>query len=154
MKLDAKVLASIDECVLCWLATSSIQGQPSVSPKEIFSSFDDNSIIIANIASPKSARNIRENPYACISFVDVFTQRGFQVQGAARYLCQGDDCFAEVEGVLLELTGGLFPFKSAFQVLVEEVNEIVAPRYRLFPGTTKEEQIASAMKAYGVQPLR
>lgn len=152
MKLDANVCRVVDESVLCWLATSSADGQPSVSPKEVFAVFKNDSIIIANIASPNSARNSIENPKACVSFVNVFTQRGYQIKGAVHYLRKSNDEFAEVERVLLEITQGKYPFKSAFRVIAEEVSEILAPRYRLFPETTEQDQIESAMIRYGVQP--
>lgn len=150
MTLDVHVLRLADESVLCWLATSSVSGQPSVSPKEVYSVYNNDSIIIANIASPNSARNIRENPNACVSFVNIFTQKGYQIKGAARCLGNGDDGYAEIEGVLLGITQGKFPFKTAFRVMAEEVHEILAPRYRLYPETTEQDQISNAMDAYGV----
>lgn len=152
MILEADVQRLVEESVLCWLATSSAAGQPSVSPKEIFSVFNDDSIVIANIASPNSARNIQENPRACASFVNVFTQKGYQLQGCALCLRKGDDGFREIEEVLLEMTQGKFPFKSVFRVMVEQVNEILAPRYRLYPETTEQDQVSSAMVRYGVRP--
>lgn len=152
MTLDANVQRLVDESVLCWLATSSTLGQPSVSPKEIFTVFNNDSIIIANIASPNSARNIKENPNACVSFVNVFTQKGYQITGTAQYLRSGDDGYSETEQILLGRTQGMFPFKSVFRVMAQEVNEIIAPRYRLYPATTEQDQIASAMISYGVCP--
>ena len=151
LNLDADVRRLVDESVLCWLATSSELGQPSVSPKEVFTVFDNDSIIIANIASPNSARNVRENPMVCVSFVNVFTQRGYQIKGAAQYLRNGDDGFPEIEQVLLGITQGEYPFKAAFRVMAEEVSEILAPRYRLYPETTEQEQVDSAMISYGVR---
>jgi len=151
MTLDPNVIRLIDESVLCWLATSSLSGEPSVSPKEVFAAFDNNSIIIANIASPNSARNIRENPKGCVSFVNVFSQKGYQIKGAAQYLSKDDDEFIQIEQVLLEITQGKYPFKSVFRVMAEEINEILAPRYRLFPETTEQDQISSALLTYGVR---
>lgn len=151
MLLTPPVLRLLNESVLCWLATSSLDGQPSVSPKEIFAPFNDDSIIIANIASPNSARNIRQNPRACVSFVNVFTQNGFQIKGPAAYLDATAESYEQIAEILLQLTGGQFPFKSVFRVLVDEVHEIIAPRYRLFPETSEEDQVASAMQTYGVQ---
>ncbi|MCA9298083.1 MAG: pyridoxamine 5'-phosphate oxidase family protein, partial [Phycisphaerales bacterium] len=146
------VCRSIDECVLCWLATCSASGAPNVSPKEVFAAFNGDSLVIANIASPNSARNIRATGRACVAFVDVFTQRGFQVSGAARELRKDDPSFESIESILLVLTEGKFPFKSVFRVMAEEVRTILAPRYVLYPETTEEEQIASAMVRYGVRP--
>lgn len=153
MTLGPNVLKLLDESVLCWFATSSSTGQPSVSPKEVFAAYSNDSIVIANIASPNSARNIRENPRGCVSFVNVFTQKGFQIKGSAHYLKNSDEGYAEIEQLLLKITLGMFPFKSVFRVMAQEVKEILAPRYRLYPETTERDQIASAMIRYGVGPL-
>lgn len=152
MPLNDDIFRLLDESVLCWLATSSADGQPSVSPKEIYAPFNNDSVIIANIASPNSARNIRENPRACVSFINVFTQKGFQLKGAASYLRDGDMQYDEMQRILHNLTAGKFPFKSIFRVMADEISEIIAPRYRLFPETTEEDQVSSAMHTYGVQP--
>jgi len=48
--------------VLCWFATVDSTGQPNVSPKEIFAVFDSEHLVVANIASPASARNVEQNP--------------------------------------------------------------------------------------------
>lgn len=143
----------LDESVLCWLATANPQGIPSVSPKEVFSIYEDNSIIIANIASPNSARNIRSNPHACVSFINIFTQKGYQIQGRASCLTPDDPTYAPIEQRLTPMTQGVFPFASAFQVMIDDVREIIAPRYRLFPETTEQDQIRSAMETYAVRPL-
>ncbi|WP_245949339.1 pyridoxamine 5'-phosphate oxidase family protein [Lutibacter citreus] len=64
--ITAEIKRSIDKSVLCWLATS-FENQPNISPKEVFTTCGENSIIIANIASPKSALNIKKT----IKFVSV-----------------------------------------------------------------------------------
>lgn len=65
-------------------------GQPHVSPKEVFAVVDDQHVVIANIASPHTVRNIAINPRVCLSFVDVFVQKGFKLQGLARTVVSGD----------------------------------------------------------------
>ncbi|MEM6264941.1 MAG: pyridoxamine 5'-phosphate oxidase family protein [Bacteroidota bacterium] len=61
MKFTADHIDSINRSVLCWLATASKEKIPNVSPKEIFTHFGGEKIIIANIASPQTVRNIHEN---------------------------------------------------------------------------------------------
>ena len=51
-----------DQFVLCWLATVSEKGVPNVSPKELFIFEREKQLLIANIASPQSVKNIRANP--------------------------------------------------------------------------------------------
>ena len=77
--LSSEVQNSAAHSVLCWLATVDGNGQPNVSPKEIFAAFDTEHLVIANIASPSSVRNIEVNPLVCVSFIDVFVQKGFKV---------------------------------------------------------------------------
>ncbi|MEL6498225.1 MAG: pyridoxamine 5'-phosphate oxidase family protein [Planctomycetota bacterium] len=141
----------IEDSVLCWLATASSDGQPSVSPKEIFAA-QGNAIIIANIASPGSARNVRHNPRASVSFIDIFVQRGYQIAGEAVLLTPRDDAYAEAETALLAMTGNDYPFRTIFRIAADSVTPIVAPRYKLFPETTEAQQIANAMRTYGVRP--
>lgn len=61
MKLEKEIIKYINQSVLCWLATSSSENIPNVSPKEIFTHYE-NDIIVANIASPQTVKNIKENP--------------------------------------------------------------------------------------------
>jgi len=49
---------SLGGSVLCWLATVDAQGQPHVSPKEVFAVFDEQHLVIAHIASPTSVKNV------------------------------------------------------------------------------------------------
>jgi len=138
----------IHQSVLCWLATTGQDQMPNVSPKEIFNYYGEHQIIVANIASPRTVKNIQSHPKACISFIDVFVQKGYQIKGAAAIIKKGHPDFPAMEEVLLAMTGGKFPFASITSIQVEQVRPIIAPRYLLYPNTTEEEQIASAKKVY------
>ncbi|WP_299550703.1 pyridoxamine 5'-phosphate oxidase family protein [Seonamhaeicola sp.] len=150
MILSEDIKAYIEKSVLCWLATSSSGNVPNVSPKEIFTFIDDETIIIANIASPQSVKNIKENPNICLSFIDVLVQKGYQLKGKASVISKTEDAFESLEKPLLKITEGKFPFSSIFKITVKSAKPIIAPRYILYPDTTVEEQIASAKKAYGL----
>ena len=149
MILNEEIIKSMDSSVLCWLATSSINNVPNVSPKEIFSPFGNNAVIIANIASPQSMKNIKENPFVSLSFIDIFVQKGYQLKGSATIIDRYHNDFSEMESLLLNMTHGQFPFNTIFSVVVESVKKIIAPRYILYPDTTEKEQIIAAKKAYG-----
>ncbi|MES9828405.1 MAG: pyridoxamine 5'-phosphate oxidase family protein [Candidatus Thiodiazotropha sp.] len=81
--LSTEIQESIKECVLCWLATVDSDGAPNVSTKEMFVSDGNDQILIANIASPNSTKNIESNNNVCVSFIDIFKQKGFKVKGTA-----------------------------------------------------------------------
>ncbi|RMA58013.1 pyridoxamine 5'-phosphate oxidase family protein [Ulvibacter antarcticus] len=149
MKISKEIKKYINQSVLCWLATSSADNTPNVSPKEIFSEFGEDAIIIANIASPQSVRNIKENKKVCISFIDVLVQKGFQLHGTATLHTKKDSDFTTMEKVLLKMTEGKFPFASIIKITIEHAKPIIAPKYILYPETTESQQIESAKKAYG-----
>lgn len=152
-RLSQELRDAARRSVLCWLATADALGQPSVSPKEIFAVFDAEHFVVANIASPGSARNIGVNPRVCIGFVDVFVQKGFKVIGIARHVRRHEAEFAHWAAPLLAMAGPRFPLHGVFVVLAVAVEPIVAPSYRLHPGDTDEaSQVAAAMRRYGVQP--
>ncbi len=135
--------------VLCWLATSSLDGLPSVSPKQIFSMQGSDLLLIANIASPQSAANIRSNPKVCVSMIDILVQKGVQMYGHATVVQRSSDTeFDQLAAPLIELTQGKFPFSTLFKVNIERVNEILAPSYRLFPETQEADQVAEARQVY------
>lgn len=144
------ILTYIDRSVLCWLATVDTEGHPNVSPKEAFIAYGDAELLIANIASPISARNVSINPNVCVSFVDVFVQKGYKVKGTASLIEPSHEEFALVEAPLLTITQGKFPIKSIFKIQASSIQPIIAPSYWLFPAITEEVQVQSAMHSYGL----
>ena len=149
MKLTKKIKDAIHSSVLCWLATSSSDHIPNVSPKEIFTYYKDDKIIIANIASPQSVKNIKRNEKVCVSFIDILVQKGFQLKGKARIVSKENAGFTDMEQILLQMTEGKFPFSSIIEISITSAKPIIAPRYILYPETTEKEQIESAKKTYG-----
>ena len=150
MTLTSENKEYIERSVLCWLATVSAEGMPNVSPKEIFNYYGTDKIIVANIASPQTIKNIKQNKNVCVSFIDIFIQKGFQMKGKARIVKKTDSDFSEMEKILIKMTGGNFPFSTITEITVEQVKSIIAPKYLLYSETTEKEQIESAKKTYGV----
>lgn len=151
--LPPELIDRTQTSILCWLATVDADGHPNVSPKEIFTVFDSEHLVIANIASPASVRNIDVNPRVCVSFVDVFVQKGFKVLGAARNVGKRDAGFANWAAPLQAMAGPRFSIHSVIVVRATAFEPILAPSYRLYAGeTTEQAQVAAAMRAYGVRP--
>jgi len=152
--LKRETLSSARKSVLCWLATADAYGQPNVSPKEIFLIHDNAHLLIANIASPTSVRNIEVNPQVCVSFIEIFVQKGFKVLGTARNVYRRDTDYAHWAAPLQSMAGSRFPIRSVIVVSVATCEPILAPSYQLYASeTTEQAQVASAMQAYGVKPL-
>jgi predicted pyridoxine 5'-phosphate oxidase superfamily flavin-nucleotide-binding protein len=150
MELTKEIREYIDKSVLCWLATVSNENIPNVSPKEIYTYYGTDTIIIANIASPQTVKNIKHNQNICVSFIDILVQKGFQIKGKAEIIGKTNSGFEEMEKILTKMTGGKFPFRTITKISVEQAKPIIAPKYVLYPETTEKEQIESAKKIYGI----
>ena len=149
MELTPELKEYMDRSVLCWLATVSGENEPNVSPKEIFTYYGTDKIIVANIVSPQTVQNITKNDNVCLSFIDILVQKGFKVRGKAKIIKKSCPDFSEMQSVLTAMTAGQFPFTSITVIPVVEVKPILAPRYVFYPETTEVEQIENAKKAYG-----
>jgi len=151
--LNDEIKDSAKHAVLCWLATSGKDGTPNVSPKEMFVPFGDDKMIIANIASPTSVNNIKMNTAVCLSYIDIFKQKGFKLKGRARLAERNStDYETYLSEIHKQLGGEVFPVQCVIEVTVESAEPIVAPSYRFFPETSEQKQIFSAMDSYGVKP--
>lgn len=146
------IITSRNKSVLCWLATIDQNGYPNVSPKEVFM-FDNKLLLIANIASKGSEGNIKQNAKTCVSFVDVFIQKGWKIKGHAELVQSMDAGFNTLQKPLIEITKGLYPFKSIFKISIEKVEEIKAPSYFLYPNQSIDEKVSNAMMTYKVRPI-
>ena len=152
--LSTAVREAARRSVLCWLATVDANGQPNVSPKEVWAIADEQHVVVAHIASPVTARNIRQQPQVCLSFVDVWVQKGFKLLGTAQEVRADDPAFFAWAAPLLAMAGQRFVIHSVLVIRVTSVAAIVAPSYRFFPDETSEaSQIEAAMHTYGVRPM-
>ena len=151
--INSEVKKYIDKSVLCWLATSNKQNEPNVSPKEIFTYKDDKTLLIAHVSSQNSIDNIKENSNVCVSFVDVFIQKGFKLKGTAILITKEDNDFKEKVKPLTDLFTDDFPIKSVIEIKVKTIDTIQAPSYFLYPDRTEQFQSESAMRTYKVKPI-
>jgi len=153
--IDTNLLSqTMKASVLCWLATADETGQPNVSPKEIFCSgakLDE--VLIAEIASPVSLRNIGRNEKVCVSLVDVFSQKGIKVYGQADIIQNTDPRFQALALPLIEMAGPSFFVRAVIRIKVTGTVPILAPSYKVFPERTEEEQRDRGYLTYGVSKL-
>lgn len=136
--------------VLCWLATVDQAGEPNVSPKEMFTVSGERHLAFANIASPTSARNVLAGSRACASFVGIFVQKGYKVNGSARYIRRDALDFASVARPLVEIAEPRFKIHGIILVEAERIEPILAPSYRLDASLDEASQSASALERYEV----
>lgn len=148
--ITPEIADSIEQSVLCWIATNSENGFPNVSPKEAFLHDGEGKILVANIASPVTAGNIERDNKVCLSFVNVFVQKGYKITGTATVVKKGDPGYEERHAKLTAMIGTAFPILSILEIDPVAVAEIVAPSYRLFPESGPLDRIREALETYRV----
>lgn len=147
-----EVKKDAESAVLCWLATINQNGFPNVTPKELWSIIEDDQIIVADIASSNSVANICRSKKVCLSFVDVFRQRGFKIFGNAEILPKYHDSFSTFANNLSNDDGPIFEIRNIILIKILNVERILAPSYILFPDIKEEDMCESSYRTYGVRP--
>ncbi len=89
-KLSEEARKIIAEFGPALVATASKAGKPNVSAKGSFRVLDDEHIIFANIASPRTIANLKENPQLTAIILDRSTRKGCRIWGRAEILNSGD----------------------------------------------------------------
>ena len=82
-KLSEEAKKAIAEFGTALVATASKDGKPNVSLKGSFRVLDDEHVIFADIASPRTRANLRENPQLSVMGFDPATCKGCRVWGKA-----------------------------------------------------------------------
>ena len=87
--LTADMKRVVDEQRLGFVATVCPDGTPNLSPKGTTAVWDDDHLVFANIRSPGTIANLRQNPNVEVNVVDPFVRRGYRFKGIASILDVG-----------------------------------------------------------------
>jgi predicted pyridoxine 5'-phosphate oxidase superfamily flavin-nucleotide-binding protein len=87
--LTADMRRMVEEQQLGFIATVCADGTPNLSPKGTTAVWDDEHLVFADICSPGTIANLRQNPSVEINVVDNLSRKGYRFKGTATIL-QGD----------------------------------------------------------------
>jgi len=133
--ITQKIRKLLSEQKLGFVATVSPDGTPNLSPKGTIIVWDEHTLAFADIRSPQTMRNLKNNPSIEINVVDPFSRKGFRFKGVAEIITNGekyDEIFSHYQK-----SGVKSSIKSIVLVNVKEVNEVLSPLYDL--GFSEEE---------------
>jgi uncharacterized protein len=117
----------IDEQQLGFIATVCPDGTPNLSPKGTTSVWDDDHLVFADICSPTTIANLRQNSVLEINIVDPLLRKGYRFKGTATILSEGPQ-FEE----LLEFyrkRGSTTAKRHIVLVRVQRAAPLVSPAY-------------------------
>lgn len=89
-KLSEEAKKMIKEVIPALVATASKEGKPNVSPKGSFRVLDDEHVAFAEMTSPNTIANLKENPQVAVLVFDPDTWGGCRISGKAEILESGD----------------------------------------------------------------
>jgi len=117
-KLNEEAKKIIAEFGAALVATASKEGKPNISPKGSFRVLDDEHVIFADMASPRTMANLRENPQLTAIVFDRSTEKGCRIWGKAEILDSGD----LFDSMSAEYAPRGWEIKHVVNVTVEEVS--------------------------------
>jgi uncharacterized protein len=125
----------VEQQRLGFVATVCLDGTPNLSPKGTTAVWDDDHLIFANIRSPGTLANLRQNANVEVNVVDPFVRKGYRFKGVASILESGalyDKVLAFYRG-----RGSQFAIREIVMIQVQTAQPIDSPAYDL--GLTEEE---------------
>jgi predicted pyridoxine 5'-phosphate oxidase superfamily flavin-nucleotide-binding protein len=125
----------VEQQRLGFVATVCPDGTPNLSPKGTTAVWDDDHLVFANIRSPGTIANLRQNPSVEINVVDPFVRKGYRFKGVASIVESGD-LYDQLLGFYVE-RGSRFAIREIVMIRVQTAQPIDSPAYDL--GLTEEE---------------
>src|SRR3954447_14605411 len=115
---------------LGYVATVCPDGSPNVSPKGTTTVWDDDHLVFADIRSPRTIANLKQNPAIEINIVDWFTRKGYRMKGIATVIEAGarfDELitFYEQQG----LTDAPRRIQALVMINVQRALPLISPAY-------------------------
>ena len=128
---------------LGYVATSTSDGKPNISPKGTIIGWDSQTLAFADIRSPDTMKNLKENPHVEINVIDPLLRKGFLFEGQARIIDDGT-LYDEILNHYRE-NGIQSPINSIVLVDVSSISDVTSPLYDM---GISEDEIKSKWKKH------
>jgi uncharacterized protein len=89
-KLTADMKRVVAEQRLVYVATVCPDGTPNLSPKGTIAVWDDDHLVFADIRSPGTIANLKNNPAVELNIVDPFRRKGYRFKGTGQVITDGE----------------------------------------------------------------
>src|SRR5215831_10343142 len=134
--LTAEMKRVVEQQRLGFVATVCSDGTPNLSPKGTTAVWDDDHLVFANIRSPGTLANLRQNANVEVNVVDPFLRKGYRFKGVAVVLASGS-LYDHVIAFYKERGSRVSAIREVVLVRVHSAQPIDSPAYDL--GLTEAE---------------
>lgn len=128
--LTADMKRVVDEQRLGFVATVCPDGTPNLSPKGTTAVWDDDHLVFANIRSPGTLSNLRQNANVEVNVVDPFLRKGYRFKGVASVLESGA-LYDKAIAFYRERGSRVSVIREIVMVQVQRAQPIDSPAYDL-----------------------
>lgn len=120
---------------LGYVATVTSEGKPNISPKGTIIGWDSQTLAFADIRSPDTIKNLKENPNVELNVIDPLLRKGFLFEGQAQIIEDG----TQYDKILnyYRQNGIKSTINSIILVNVSNVSQVTSPLYDM--GISEEE---------------
>ncbi len=87
--LTDEMRSLVDRQRLGYVATVTPDGKPNLSPKGTTAVWDEDRLVFADIASPRTIKNLQRNAALEVNVVDPLTRKGFRFKGTGEVVEEG-----------------------------------------------------------------
>ena len=87
--LTDEMRSLVDQRRLGYVATVTPDGKPNLSPKGTTAVWDEDRLVFADIASPRTIKNLQRNAALEVNVVDPLTRKGFRFKGTGEVVKEG-----------------------------------------------------------------
>lgn len=132
-------------------ATVRPDGTPNLSPKGTTTVWDDGHLLFADIRSPDTIANLRENAAIEVNVVDPILRKGWRFRGSAE-LHDGGETYARGLALLGERGYDATPerIRTIALIRVQEATELVSPAYD--DGASEDDVRSGSLERLALAP--
>jgi predicted pyridoxine 5'-phosphate oxidase superfamily flavin-nucleotide-binding protein len=120
---------------LAYVATVTTDGKPNISPKGTVIGWTTETLAFADIRSPDTMKNLKDNPNVEINVIDPLLRKGFLFQGKAR-IVDDKTLYEEILNYYRQ-NGIKSTINSIVLVDVSNISDVTSPLYDM--GISEDE---------------
>ena len=95
-KLNDELNEAISQIKPAMVATADKNGRPNVSPKGSLRVLDEQHLIFADLLSPRTIKNLKENPSIAMIGLDPATRKGWRIWGKVDEIATSGDLYDQI----------------------------------------------------------
>jgi nitroimidazol reductase NimA-like FMN-containing flavoprotein (pyridoxamine 5'-phosphate oxidase superfamily) len=152
IRITADMEAIIQKAILSFVATVNEDGTPNLSPKASLT-VRDGVLYFADIASPRTIRNLKRNPAVEINVIDIFQRRGYRFTGRAMVLPPDDTDALAIANWVHATNGQEYPVDHVVKIETSAIAPLLSPAHVFAePARSQEDIVSTYYEKYGVKP--